>query len=132
MKPFKFFQGLEKEPVYRSLPRNNIFTQRQYVGLTRGQIKWIEQPTGMVYYLNPTMGVDPTNEDSMPEVTLQLLSETINVSTILLPSFENFMERNYNKYIFVYQVIDSLGNIYTSEETIPRGVPLTIRCVIKD
>jgi hypothetical protein len=68
----------------------------------------------------------------MPEVSLQLLSETINVSTILLPSFEYFMERNNDKYIFVYQVIDSLGNVYTSEETIPRGVPLTIRCTIKD
>lgn len=132
MKPFKFFQGAEKEPVYRSLPRNNIFTQRQYVGLTRGQIKWIEQPTGMVYYLNPTIGTDPMNEDSMPEVTLQLLSETIFVESRNVPSFEYFMEQNYNKYIFVYQVIDLLGNVYTSEETIPRGVPLIIRCVIKD
>lgn len=130
MKEFKFFKGTSEK--YLSLPRNNILTQRSYVGLNRGEIKWINSPIGIIHYMEPSFESDPITEDSIPEINLRLLSETIIVSTMIVPSFEYFMEVNWNKYIFVYTVADTMNNIYTSEETIPRGVPLSIRCEIKD
>lgn len=131
MKPFKFFVGINE---YKQWNRNGLPPiERRYVGLERGVIKWINQAVGMVYYLEPTIGTDPINENSIPEIALRLLSHTVTTQTYTYITFDQFLDANAEKYIFIYQVIEMVnGTIHTSEDTIPLGVPLMIRAAILD
>lgn len=133
MKPFKFFTGhVEKHVQYN---QTNIYnpTQRRYMGIERGIINWIGQPTGMVYYMEPRMSIDPINEDGIPQISMDLRSHTVTTETYTYLSFEQFVDINAEKYIFIYQVLEVVnGTIHTSENTIPLGVPLIIRAAILD
>lgn len=135
MKPFKFLKGTSR---FQSLPQNNIIdrfqNRRNYFGLNRGQIKWTDLPLCQVYYLNPTMGVDAVDEGGIPEITMNIVSQTISLTTSRIDTFDRFMSINYDRYIIVHTIQDIEGNIYNeqNQEHIPRDQPLTIRCAILD
>lgn len=135
MKPFKFLKGSSR---FQSLPQNNIIERfqyrRNYVGLNRGQIKWTDLPVCQVYYLNPTMSVDAVDEGGLPEISMNLLSQTITLTTSRIETFDRFMSINYDRYIIVLTIQDIEGNIYNehNQEYIPRDQPLIIRCAILD
>jgi hypothetical protein len=136
MKIFKFFKGLSK--FYGSSVFNNDYTRsRRYFGIEKGQINWIDQPVGIIYYLEPTMGVDPISnfDEHIPTVSLNMMSRTISVSTMHIYSLDTFMELNRNNYVVMYEVRDYNDNIYRreNEHEIPTNDPITLRCyVIED
>lgn len=135
MKPFKFLKG---SSIFQSLPQNEIIdrlqNRRNYYGLNRGQIKWADSPVCQVFYLNPTIGVDAVDEGGIPEITMNLVSQTISLTTSRIDTFDRFMSINYDRYIIVLTIQDIEGNIYNeqNQEHIPRDQPLTIRCAILD
>jgi hypothetical protein len=142
MKPFKFFTGEVKKYVQYNTPNDIFIPQRRYMGrrymgrrymgIERGIINWINQPIAMVYYVEPRMSTDPINEDSIPVIDMRLHTQLITVNDTNYMSFERFMEINSEKYIFVYTVDERNGTRHTNENTIPLGVPLSIRTAILD
>jgi hypothetical protein len=136
MKTFKFLKGTSRfhNP---SVFNNNNTISRRYFGIEKGQINWIDQPIGMIYYLEPTMGVDPigNSEHDITTVTMNMMSRTISVSAIHTYSLDTFMELNCNNYVVMYEVRDYNDNIYKreNEHEIPTNNPIMLHCyVIED
>jgi hypothetical protein len=133
MKNFKFF---ERSPKYGSL--NNIIdrsqNKRNYYGLNKGVIKWTNLPTCQIYYINQTMGVDPVHEYNVPEISMNLVTQTITLNTLHINTFDTFMTINSDRYIIISTIHDINGNVYDehNQEHIPRNQPLIIRCAILD
>lgn len=133
MKPFKFLTTNTGKYIRYDPPTNGInFIQRRYFGIERGIINWLDHPVSMIYYIEPRASFDPVDEDSILQINMEVQSQLITVNTANYMSFEQFMDINSEKYIFLYTVEESDGTQHTNENTIPIGVPLIIRSAILD
>jgi len=108
---FKFFSGWVR----------NI---RNYMGLTRGEIKWIELPVFFVYYTERNI----ITGGHINEVGINLMSRSYVLGEIVTPSFSTFLESHQNDYIVISNIRDVNGVIYdqNNQSDIPNDVELII------
>jgi len=85
MTPFKFFQ---KKPIRRWLESNFL-----------GQLQWLMQPVGVVYYMDRRWDGNFYTEE--------LKTMTVTVTNRYINSYNHFMEMNRNNIIFVYEFVDN-------------------------
>ena len=116
MRPFKFFQ---KNPIRRWLESNFL-----------GQLQWLMQPVGVVYYMDRRWDGNFYTEE--------LKTMTVTVTNRYINSYNHFMEMNRDKIIFVYEFLDSanINNMTHYNECnfneMPRDRPLIFRGVIRN
>mgnify|MGYP003339811993 CR=1 FL=1 len=89
MRPFKFFQK-ETTDVTRRLLESDYL----------GQLQWLTQPVGVVFYTNRTHYDDGSYRD-------ELDSTTLTVTNRVITSYDDFMVNNMDNLIYVYQFIDN-------------------------
>jgi hypothetical protein len=136
MKSFKFFQKKKvpmSTPIYGQAPtivevRDN-FTPilNRWVGCQRGVPKWIEQPSGVLFYLDRT---DSNQEDILQ---MSIRNKHIVVSTFYHDSYQSFLDQHQNHYIWIYNVA-SRGGLYMEHNIhdLPRVMEqVTIRAHIE-
>jgi hypothetical protein len=119
MGKFKFFQN---KPENNSHP----ITHRQYFGLTRGRIRWVDLPIVQVSYLG---AVETIHDNTlMPEIRMDLFNEVIILETFWVNTLLEFESQNQNNYILILNLQDVQGNMYdqTSRDR-PYGGPLMVR-----
>ena len=116
MKPFKFFQ---KNPTRRWLESNLL-----------GQLQWLMQPVGVVFYM------DRRWEGNF--YTEELKSMTVTVTNRYISSYNQFMEMHRNDIIFVYEFVDNsdISNmIHYNQDNIndmPRDIPLIFKGITRN
>jgi hypothetical protein len=116
IKPFKFFQ---KNPTRRWLESNFL-----------GQLQWLLQPVGVVFYMDRRWDGNFYTEE-LKSMTVQIYSRHIN-------SYNQFMEMNRDNIIFAYEFVDNtdISNmIHYNEDNfdeMPKDRPLIFRGVIRD
>jgi hypothetical protein len=116
IRPFKFFQ--------------KHITRRWLEGNLLGQLQWMTQPVGIIFYMERRWDGNFYSEE--------LKSTTVTVTNRYFYSYNQFMEMNRNNVIFAYQFVDNrdLSNlIYYNQETfddMPRDIPLIFRGVIRN
>lgn len=125
MRPFKFFQ---KEKIVRVLHNH-----RQYLGTQRGQLKWMTEPVGIIYYMEASSDT-PEGYGGIPTISMELKSESVVANGHNIISYNEFIELNQSSYIFAYSFMDfNDGSIYTEDtfHLMPRDIRLLFRGVIK-
>jgi hypothetical protein len=114
MKSFKFFQKEKvpmSVPIYGQAPTilevtdNRPPILNRWVGSERGVPRWIEQPSGVLHYLDYT----DTNQENRMNLTIR--NKHIVVSTFYLDSYQSFLDQHQNHYIWIYNVA-SRGGLY--------------------
>ena len=131
MRPFKFF---DRNVIFNITSGHSYLNpyQRRYLGCERGVIQWMDQPVGRIFYMEPTRL--QTQPGEIPQINIELQSQTITVESRRINSWSQFLEQNRNNIIFVYQVISLVdGTIYNNRnvDLIPDDVQLVVRCSIK-
>lgn len=117
MKEFKFFQ--KNNPIRRWLESNLL-----------GQLQWLTQPVGVVFYMDRRWDGNFYTEE-LKSMTVQIYSRYIN-------SYNHFMEMNRNSIIFVYEFVDNTNITNMTHynrgnfDDMPRDRPLIFRGVIRN
>jgi len=117
IRPFKFFQKNIKRKWY---------LRSDYLG----QLQWLMQPVGVVYYMDRRWDGNFYTEE--------LKTMTIVVSSRYINSYNHFMEISRDKIIFVYEFVDNTNitnMIHYNEDNfddMPKDRPLIFRGVIRD
>ena len=130
MKTFKFFKKNEVDPIWGS--DEPIRTIRHWVGTTAGVINWVDNPEGLIFYMDSV----PTFEG---EISIDLQSKFIEVSRRSSDSLSEFLNENSNNYIWIYEIIvldddtGTQGNYYRNNGSeVPFDLPVVIRCHIEE
>ena len=116
MREFKFFQ---KNPTRKWLESNFL-----------GQLQWLMQPVGVVYYMDRRWDGNFYTEE--------LKTMTVTVTNRYINSYNHFMEMNRNNIIFVYEFVDNtnITNMTHYNEgnfnEMPKDRPLIFRGVIRN
>ena len=116
MREFKFFQ---KNTTRKWLESNFL-----------GQLQWLMQPVGVVYYMDRRWDGNFYTEE--------LKTMTIVVSIRYINSYNHFMEISRDKIIFVYEFVDTTNitnfTHYNQDnfDDMPKDRPLIFRGVIRD
>ena len=122
MQKFKFLQNNIK-PTRRWISR--------YMDNMVGQLQWMYRPVGAIFYIEAT-------DDGNGIITEEIKTMTVTVTNRYIPSYNQFMEMNWNKIIFAYEFVDNtdISNmIHYNEDNfddMPRDRRLIFRGVIKD
>lgn len=131
MKPFKFFSKNESIPEYGGyeIP---FHLPRRWVGSNTGVPRWINTPTGIIHYMDAVAGVDPIDDTQIPEISFQLRSKTITVSSYSPHNYQEFLETHSNNYIWIYSVSTETA-VYNEHNIndLPIGEPVLIRAHIE-
>lgn len=125
MKPFKFFEPTKK------LPGSLHGLRREIPGHHRGVINWMTAHAGVLYF------DEPIYNDDLSIIEMTIVSEPVMVQEFRVNSLIEFLTRNNDKYIFIYQIIDPEGNIYDQiniyiGHILENNIRLTIRGIIRD
>ena len=118
MKPFKFFQ---KDSIRKWYLRSDYL----------GQLQWMYRPVGAIFYIEAT-------DDGNGIITEEIKTMTVTVTNRYIPSYNQFMEMNWNKIIFAYEFVDNtdISNmIHYNEDNfddMPKDRPLIFRGVIRN
>ena len=116
MRPFKFFQNNIKRKWY--LRSDHL-----------GQLQWMYRPVGVIFYMECRWDGNFYTEE--------LKTMTVIVTNRYIRSYNQFMEMNRDKIIFVYEFVDNtdINNmIHYGEDNfneMPKDRPLIFRGVIR-
>jgi hypothetical protein len=117
MQKFKFLQNNIK-PIRKWLESNFL-----------GQLQWLMQPVGVVYYMDRRWDGNFYTEE--------LKSMTVTVTNRYINSYNHFMEMSRDKIIFVYEFVDTTNitnfTHYNQDnfDDMPKDRPLIFRGVIR-
>ena len=122
MTPFKF------------LVNKPIVVSRRWCGrfgnIQPGQLVWIYQPVGVIFYREFTRQENGTLEEEIKTTTIQSYSRYMR-------SYNEFMEMHSDEVIFAYEFIDNanISNMihYNQDnfDDMPRNIPLIFRGIIR-
>ena len=123
MKEFKFFKNNKRY--------QRVYQHNRWIGSTRGQPKWINLPTGLIFFSEMT-SVDTANDSDVPTVNMEIMSKMIVTQEYNVDSYESFLEEHWNHYIWIYKIYTDAED-YTEDNSsdIPLGIPLTISAHIE-
>lgn len=116
MRPFKFLQ------------KNDKYTLGCLNGRYAGQLQWMNMPVGRIYYMETTY-------DNMI-VREEIKTRSIVAYNRYINSYNQFMEMNRDKIIFVYEFVDNTNitnMIHYNQDNfddMPKDRPLIFRGVI--
>lgn len=132
MKPFKFFSEDESIPVYgvQEIPFRPL--RRRWVGSNTGVPRWIDIPTGLLFYTEMVASVDPIDNNQIPEVRVEVRSKSITVESYGPHNYQEFLDAHSNNYIWIYSVSTETA-IYNEHNIndLPIGEPVLIRAHIE-
>jgi len=117
MRPFKFF-------------KNNTIRKWYLRSDYLGQLQWMLQPVGVVYYMNRRWDGNFYTEE--------LKTMTVIVTNRYINSYNHFMEMSRDKIIFVYEFVDNtnISNMihYNQDnfDDMPKDRPLIFSGVIRN
>ena len=120
MQTFKFLQNNKS---------TRLITRTWFPRVYQGQLQWMTQPVGRIYYIEISMENGFYKEE--------LKSTTIQIYSRYMHSFNEFMEMHRDKVIFAYEFVDNsnLSNMihYNHEtfEDMPKDIPLIFRGLIR-
>jgi hypothetical protein len=133
MKTFKFFSNNEPILEYDAFGGPFQIQPRTWIGSSAGVPKWINGPTGMIYYMEFVgVVVDPVNDNQMPEISSQLQSKMITVATYGPHNYQEFLDAHRNHHIWIYSV-NTETSVYNEHNIndLPIGEPVMIRAHIE-